>query len=46
MNKVTGRIITGIVGSLTVLGACAVTTSGTPLWGLILVIFMMDMIRD
>ncbi|MDS7057102.1 hypothetical protein NXG04_07370 [Klebsiella pneumoniae] len=45
MNRRIGQAVVGTVGALVCLGACAITASATPLWGLILVIFMMDIIE-
>lgn len=41
-NKSTAKMIVGCVGTLAVFGACAVTGSIGGLWGLVLVIGMME----
>lgn len=43
-NKSMAKAIVGCVGALAVFGACAITGSVTGLWGLILVVWMMDVI--
>lgn len=45
MNKLGAQTIVGVVGMLTLLGVCAITASATPLWGMILVIWMISEIR-
>jgi len=41
-NKSIAKAIVGSVGALAVFGACAITGQVAGLWGLILVVWMMD----
>jgi len=41
-NKSMAKAIVGSVGALAIFGVCAITGSAGGLWGLILVIFMME----
>ncbi|MEK4025387.1 hypothetical protein [Sporosarcina sp. FSL W7-1283] len=43
-NKPIAKAIVGSVGALSVFGACAITGSISGLWGLFLVMWMMDII--